>query len=1078
MKLRSLELRAFGSLRDVRLDFADDAPRLHVIYGPNEAGKSTALRALRGLFFGIASNTRDAHSIKPADLRVAALLSDSEGRQRYVVRRKGLKDTLREEDDKTPLSEEDVLWVTAGMHASTFESQFGLTFDTLHRGADELLGSGGDLGQSLFAAAVNGGQVRRVLEGLEAEAEALFRKKGVKMPLNVAIAQFEQAKRESREHATRADVFEQQQSEVEAAEAGYAELTGQLSALRAERAKLERVKNILPLLSRQRARQAERAALVNVARLHEGAADERRRALAQRRDAQVRLEQTQAELERLAQNHRALEQHIAPLLIPMTVSSAEQLRDRLSLYRDAQRKLPSRKEALKRARREVERAQLALQLKDADAETIERLRLPKNLEVRAREQLRKGELLQKDVIAERRKLDDLRHALEQARKKLWQLWAAKKPERQLSLLSRSEPPRAAALTDELCRHFEQRLEKLEQKQRELEQKRQSTEEQLAQNEQARAELSRLGEPPSEADLARCREQRDGALQQLRELLVAQPDDTRAVAYVERALALNAHADGLADHMRREADRVAAVAQLAATHATLEAGLERTWHELERLAVRTQKTQNEWAEVFNSAGLIVRLPREALRLLESQRDLDLQCEQLELQLASQERAHRAAVAAERAWFEGWTELARSLELVDERASTVKEQAATSTAELEALLSARTELLARYDAAQALERELDASVAELQSFEEASLQLCAAHMPELADAPADVAAERLIAAHQRTHAALQQIQKAAETTRAREQAAVEAQRELAQAERHLAELMRAAGVDDPSALEEAERRSARAQDLDAELAKDATDLAAHAEGQDAAALVDEVGLTSDQIRVRIAELDDEYKLLDDRRLEQKEQLASKRFGLERLHEKHRASDAAGDAALHLEEVRELSERYAQLRLAASLLKREIAQYRERHRGPVLEKAAEWFRHLTINMFSGLDVDYDDAGQPQLQCVRSDSRNSRLGVPALSTGTRDQLFLALRLASIEHLGTQRELMPLILDDILVQFDDSRSRAALSALAQFASTTQVIFFTHHEHLCELAKEVVPAERLQILRLPQAAVTTQLLLS
>jgi len=1075
MKLRSLELRAFGSLRDVRLDFEDDAPRLHVIYGPNEAGKSTALRALRGLFFGIASNTRDAHSVKPADLRVAALLSDSEGRQRYVVRRKGLKDTLRAEDDKTPLSAEEALWVTAGMHASTFESQFGLTFDTLHRGADELLGSGGDLGQSLFAAAVNGGQVRRVLEGLEAEAEALFRKKGVKMPLNVAIAQFDQAKRESRDHATRADVFEQQQSEVEAAEAAYAELTRQLSALRAERAKLERVKNILPLLSRQRARQAERAALGTVACLPEEAAEERRRAMAQRRDAQVRLEQTQAELERLAENRQALEQHILPALVSMPASSAEQLRDRLSLYRDAQRKLPSRREALKRARREVERAQLALQLKDADAATIERLRLPKNLEVRAREQLRKGELLRQDVVAERRKLDDLRHGLEQSRKKLWQLWAAKKPERQLSLLSRSEPPRAAALTDELCRHFEQRFEKLEQKQRELEQKRQSIEEQLGQNEQARAELSRLGEPPSEADLARCREQRDGALKELRELLIAHPDDARAVAYVERALALNAHADGLADHMRREADRVAAVAQLAATHATLEASLERTAHELERLAARTQKTQNEWAEVFNSAGLIVRLPREALRLLENQRDLDLQCEQLELQLASQERAHRAAVAAERTWFEGWSELARALELLDASAASSKE---TSTAELEAILSARTELLARYDAAQALERELDASLAELQSFEQASLQLCAAHMPELADAPADVAAERLITAHQRTHAALRQIQEATETTRSREQAALEAQRELAQADRHLEQLMRAAGVDDPAALEEAERRSARAQDLDAELAKDATDLAAHGEGQDAAALVAEVGLTSDQIRVRVAELEDEYKLLDDRRLEQKEQLVSKRFGLERLHEKHRASDAAGDAALHLEEVRALSERYAQLRLAASLLRREIAQYRERHRGPVLEKAAEWFRHLTVNMFSGLDVDYDDAGQPLLQCVRSDSHNTRLGVPALSTGTRDQLFLALRLASIEHLGTQRELMPLILDDILVQFDDGRSRAALRALAQFASNTQVIFFTHHEHLCELAKEVVPAERLQILRLPQAAVSTQLLLS
>src|ERR1700712_5198120 len=199
MKLRQLDLRAFGSLRDVQLDFSDETPRLQVIYGPNEAGKSTALRALSGLFFGIPNNTRDAHSVRPAELRVGALLCDAEGRERYVLRRKGRKDTLRSQDDKTALAPEEAQWVTTGMHASTFETQFGLTFETLHRGAEELLGNGGDLGQSLFAAAVSGGQVRRVLESLEQEADALYRPKGSKMLLNAAIAKFELAKKESRE---------------------------------------------------------------------------------------------------------------------------------------------------------------------------------------------------------------------------------------------------------------------------------------------------------------------------------------------------------------------------------------------------------------------------------------------------------------------------------------------------------------------------------------------------------------------------------------------------------------------------------------------------------------------------------------------------------------------------------------------------------------------------------------------------------------------------------------------------------------------------------------------------------------
>jgi uncharacterized protein YhaN len=1073
MKLRSLDLRAYGSLRDVRLDFADDAPRLHIIYGPNEAGKSTALRALRGLFFGIPNNTRDAHAFKPAELRVGALLCDAAGRERYVLRRKGAKDTLRAEDDKTVLPADEALWLTAGMHPSTFESQFGLTFETLHRGAEELLGSGGDLGQSLFAAAVSGGQVRRVVEQLEAEADALFRKKGVKMPLNTAIAHFEQAKRDSRELSTRADVFEQQQSEVDSSAAACAQINLQLSALRAERAKLERVKNILPLLSRQRARQAERAALGVVANLPAEAADERKRAVAQRRDAQVRLEHTEAELARLREQRTALEQQVVVSLQPLQAGSCEALRDRLSVYRDSLGKQPSRSDALARARSEVERARRALQLTAADAHSVEQLRLPKNLEVRARELLREGEVLRAEVQTERRKLHELRHQLEQARLKLWKLWATTDTDRQLSLLSRATPPGAGALTEELCQHFQQRFDKHEHRQRELELKRQSLHEQLAQNEQARAKLSLLGTPPSEADLSQCRALRDAALSMLEDLLAQQqPDDARAVAYVERAKALNAHADALADHMRREADRVAEVAQLTAARGALEMSLERSASDFASLALSVESTTAEWSQLFRSAGLVVRLPSEARSLLVKQRELTLRSEQLERELSGNERAHQAAVAAQRDWATRWTELSQALDLA------APNQAATSIAELEALLSARTDLLQRYDAAQVLERELEAATRALQAFEAESAQLCATYLPELSELPADLAAERLIAAYQRTQTALGQIQAATESMRAREQAADDARRELAHAERHLQQLMQAAGVTEVSGLEQAERRSARAQDLDAELARDATGLAAECEGEDAAQIVGEVGLTSEQVRVRLAEIEDEYERLDEERLRYTQQLASKRMGLEHLHEQHGAGDAAGDAALYLEDVRELSEQYVQLKLAASLLRREITSYRERNRGPVLEKAAEWFSRLTLGAFSGLDVDYDEPDQPLLQCVRADAQRSRMSVPALSTGTRDQLFLALRLASIEHLGTQRELMPLILDDILVHFDDARASAALVALADFAATTQVVFFTHHEHLCELARQALPSERLQFLRLPYSTVSTQLLLA
>jgi uncharacterized protein YhaN len=73
-------------------------------------------------------------------------------------------------------------------------------------------------------------------------------------------------------------------------------------------------------------------------------------------------------------------------------------------------------------------------------------------------------------------------------------------------------------------------------------------------------------------------------------------------------------------------------------------------------------------------------------------------------------------------------------------------------------------------------------------------------------------------------------------------------------------------------------------------------------------------------------------------------------------------------------------------------------------------------------------------------------------MSTGTRDQLYLALRLATLDHYVESSEPLPFIVDDILIQFDDDRSRATLEALADFSAKTQVILFTHHERVVEEA--------------------------
>jgi len=75
----------------------------------------------------------------------------------------------------------------------------------------------------------------------------------------------------------------------------------------------------------------------------------------------------------------------------------------------------------------------------------------------------------------------------------------------------------------------------------------------------------------------------------------------------------------------------------------------------------------------------------------------------------------------------------------------------------------------------------------------------------------------------------------------------------------------------------------------------------------------------------------------------------------------------------------------------------------------------------------------------------------VAGLSDGTRDQLFLALRLALLERRGG--EPLPFIGDDILTSFDEVRAGHAIAMLAECGKTRQTILFSHHRHVAEIAR-------------------------
>ena len=186
--------------------------------------------------------------------------------------------------------------------------------------------------------------------------------------------------------------------------------------------------------------------------------------------------------------------------------------------------------------------------------------------------------------------------------------------------------------------------------------------------------------------------------------------------------------------------------------------------------------------------------------------------------------------------------------------------------------------------------------------------------------------------------------------------------------------------------------------------------------------------------------------------------------------RAADAGQDAEDLRARIRADVDQYARLRLASAVLRAGIERYRNKSQGPVLARASSLFSSLTLGSFDGLTVDYDDRDEPVLKGVRPGTREP-IGVAAMSLGTADQLYLALRLATLETYLDRREPLPLVVDDILIQFDNARTSATLSALAALSRRTQVLVFTHHEHLRELAARVVPADVLFHHELPGTAV-------
>jgi uncharacterized protein YhaN len=345
-------------------------------------------------------------------------------------------------------------------------------------------------------------------------------------------------------------------------------------------------------------------------------------------------------------------------------------------------------------------------------------------------------------------------------------------------------------------------------------------------------------------------------------------------------------------------------------------------------------------------------------------------------------------------------------------------------------------------------------DLDDFAQEALSLVQAMAPELAGRGAAAVALELSSRLAKAQDEQKEAMRLGEACRRFEMQMAESQRRMETAEAGIAPLLSASGSSSREALREAIARSDTLRTLTASTEKARQAAESGGDGLSLAQLSAEIaGADLAQIAVRLGEIANELESARVRQAELAAALSTAQAALARIDGKDDAARAESARQDALARMADAVERFIKVHTAGRLLRWAIDRYRETRQGPMLERASEIFARLTRGSFGKLVVDFE-CDPPTLDGQRPDGRTVGLG--GMSDGTRDQLFLALRLAALEmHIG-QAHALPFIADDLFINYDDERSKAGIEALASLSETTQVIFLTHHEHLVPTVKAVL----------------------
>lgn len=1163
MKLLELYLFAFGPFTDFTIDLSGGKEGLHIIYGPNEAGKSSALRAITALFYEIPVQSSDNFLHEHKNLRVGSRIIHSDGSELTFTRRKGRKNTLIDPSGSS-LPDSSLQKYIGNMGEDIFSSMFGINHMALVRGGEDILKGGGNVGESLFAASMGGTHLHEIVQSLEDDASELFRSRGSTQIINKAINDYKEAKKECSKSSLSGREWAEHDSNLKDAEKQKEKLGEEIVILTNEKTRLERLQKAIPKIGAIKESKAELSAIGEIRILPSDFSENRRKAYEKLTSAKETLNR---EEERLKQ----INGKIASLSVPEALLQQEEnisaIHEKLGSHRKALTDMPGLEQE-KDILSEESKAIIEDIYPDHSIKDIKELSLSAAKRVRVQELGNKYQALidnqkrwSKDVRSLDEKLTTINKKLNNlvtprnAGKLRRTVTSAQKHgdlgselEKAVSNLLNDKTQSEINLkklglwtgtleeleslpipSDDTVDRFDESFNDLESQSNRIKDRLTTEEERKIEIESKLREIRLSGTVPSEDDLNETRRQREeGWILIKRAWLDSEdvkneaesynPENSLNIAYEKKVV----EADELADRLRREADRVAQQAELLSQREKYSGEIASLKDELNKVGNESSSLQKEWSDLWQDSGITPISPKEmrswitkqnrlvqqieklrtdqhhidtlksliddqrtalnecledlgekpavpeqtlvslidhcqaVIDLIEednrSRKELEKEAGQLQDSLSDAIKNKEDAVEEFSLWQSDWSDAIQGLRLSKETTPNV---ANTVLANVE-------ELFKKRDKIKLLEKRIDGIKSDGEKFTTDVKSLVDSIAPDLRELPAEQAVAGL---NSRLKKALEDsatLKQLKHQRSEKEENITDARTTIESSESYLNELCKEAGCSEYEELEKLEKLSEQACSIQEKINNIEEQLLDLSGGSTVDDLIKEAeAIDPDALPSQIKVLTEKIEELEERRSETQEAIGREKNELERMDGSAKAAEAAEKAQEFLASVHDGVDRYMRLRLASVILRNEIERYRSQNQAPILNRASNLFSQLTLGSFTDLRTDFNEKDEPILIGVRPSGE--RVNVEGMSDGSRDQLYLSLRLASLEKYLENNEPVPLIVDDILINFDDERAKATLKVLADLSHKNQIVFFTHHQHLVELAKKIVDGGVLQL---------------